>query len=92
MAHHKPKTKIDTCGREVRLCRDRKASRPSLTKGFHFSVLPDPDPDGAPPPTSWVLTHYPMERRRRRNRAEYKRIERRQLLTREERAAFEREA
>jgi len=88
MAHHKPKTKVNTYGMERRLRRDRKSSRPSLTKGHSFSTFPNPDPTGKNPTTGWRLYHYPEERRRRRRRAVYKRIERRQLLLKEERAAF----
>lgn len=90
MAHHKQKIQITSDGRERRVLRDRKASKTKLTRGGQsYGMLTDPDPTGARPTTGWVLGHYPIERRRRRRRAEYKRIDRRAQLTREERIAFD---
>jgi len=90
MAHHKQKIQVASDGRGRRVLRDRKASRPKLTRaGSSLKMWTDPDPTGARPTTGWVLGHYPLERRRRRRRAEYKRIDRRAQLTREERIAFD---
>jgi len=88
VAHHKPKTKINTYGMKRRLRRDRKNSHSSLTKGHSFSDFPNPDPKGKNPTTGWVLYHYPLERKKRRRRALEKRIERRHLLLKEKRVAF----
>lgn len=94
MAHHKDKVRVDSCGTEIRLRRDRRRSRPTLTKGSRCdrAPLPNPDPDGGKPLTAWVLNTawpgYPEERRRRRQRALDKQRERRAILRQEKRAAF----
>jgi hypothetical protein len=87
MAHHKPKTRINTYGTEVRLRRDRKSSRPALTKnwgGCCGQDLPKADPKGGRPSTAWELYYYPQERRRRKRRSLEKRLDRRSALKRED--------
>lgn len=95
MSHHKNKIKIDSCGTEIRLRRDRRSSRPALTKGSRCdrAPLPNPDPDGGKPSTAWVLNFgasagYPKERKRRRQRALDKQRERRAILRSEKRQAL----
>ena len=92
MAHHKPPTKISVYD-EARLRRQRKSSRPKLTKrGRHVGYAPpNPHPDGAPPSTNWVLAMYPLERKRRKQRAEAKRKDRRIQLRRDAREAMREE-
>lgn len=81
MGHHKPTTTIDTNGTEVRLRRDRRRNKTSLTKGAFMNGwddFPDPHPDGAPPTTGWVLTEYVRLRRSRANKTFQKRRGRKQ--------------
>jgi hypothetical protein len=90
MAHYKPVTYVSTFGLRVRLRRQRRSSRPMLTKtGRYYNFdLPNPNPDGASPTTAWVLHSYPNERRGRQRRAEEKRRERRAILRHERQEAL----
>jgi hypothetical protein len=85
MSHHSRKIKIDSYGTERRVRRDRKSSRPKLTKGDAIKQYYNPDPDGKPPGTWWALTNYPMERKRRIKLSKSKRKNRRLQLRREAR-------
>ena len=81
MGHHKPTTFIDTNGTEVRLRRDRRRNKTSLTRGvfgWAWHDFPDPHPDGAPPTTGWVLTEYVNLRSSRKNKTFTKRQGRKQ--------------